>query len=84
MVFGDISRVPVAVGLYWENRCDDTWVCVCEQICPVDHTATDWRIWPTPGVETKETQPTSVRTLVAMVTARTFQKLLENKSVPLH
>lgn len=31
------------------------------QICPVEHAVTDWRNWPSPGVETKETRLTLVR-----------------------
>lgn len=34
---------------------------VSVQMFPVELTATDWRSWPTPGAETRETRLTSVR-----------------------
>lgn len=47
--------------LVWRPFFGFSGLLVFVQSCPADATATDWRSWPTRGVETKETRPTSVR-----------------------
>lgn len=56
-----LTHIYVGLTLTLSSVSDDWTGVVFVQICPVEHTVTDWRNWPTPGVETKETRLTSVR-----------------------